>query len=269
MRSRSSRAPIVTAPPAIAADRLPPVPAMLNGVTAVSPKRTRTCSIVTPTSSAATWARVVSWPWPCGICWVTTVTTPSSSSTTRTGSPPTAAPTAPPPITAAAKSGGPGAASMKVATPSPRWRPPARAAAWCAGHASNSAAVSALLERRARRHAHVQRGTGDHPGRELRRRHHVAQPDLVAPDPELTGCDVEHALAHPGLDRPGAAVRAVRGLVRRGDGGVEAVGGHAVRARHHDADDAREHRGTDREPAVRALVEREVRAEPEQRAVAR
>ena len=34
----------------------------------LSPTTTRTCSNGTPTSSAAIWANVVSWPWPCGIC---------------------------------------------------------------------------------------------------------------------------------------------------------------------------------------------------------
>ena len=41
------------------------------------------------------------------------------------------------------------------------------------------------------------------------------------PMPELAGGDVEHALAHPRLHRPRAAVRDVRRLVRRGERGRE------------------------------------------------
>jgi len=57
--ARASRAATVIAPPAIAADRLPPVPNMLNGVARVSPYTTRTESKGTPISSATTWASVV------------------------------------------------------------------------------------------------------------------------------------------------------------------------------------------------------------------
>ena len=49
----------------------------------MSPTTTLTCSNGTPTSSAAIWANVVSWPWPCGICDVNTDTMPSGSSRMR------------------------------------------------------------------------------------------------------------------------------------------------------------------------------------------
>ena len=58
------------------ADRLPPVSP--NGTTSLSPTTTRTCSNGTPNSSAAIWARVVWWLWPCGIWPVNSATMPSS-----------------------------------------------------------------------------------------------------------------------------------------------------------------------------------------------
>src|SRR3972149_216318 len=58
-----------------AAPRLPYVPPPL-GETAVSPKRTSTSSIGTPSSSAAIWAKAVSLPCPCGVAPVMTTTLP-------------------------------------------------------------------------------------------------------------------------------------------------------------------------------------------------
>ena len=69
-----------TTPFAIVAARLPPVPTSAIGVTSVSPKTTWTSSNLTPSSSTATWASVVSWPWPCG-CWRVMIWTIPSSST--------------------------------------------------------------------------------------------------------------------------------------------------------------------------------------------
>ncbi len=79
----------------------------------VSPCITRTCSNGTPISSAAIWASVVSWLWPCGAWAVITSRWPSDSSLTLACSPPNI----PPPMRI---SGGPGAASMNVAKPMPR-----------------------------------------------------------------------------------------------------------------------------------------------------
>ena len=62
----NSRLPWSTAPFAIVAARLPPVPISATGVTAVSPNTTRMSSNGMPNSSAATWASVVSCPWPWG-----------------------------------------------------------------------------------------------------------------------------------------------------------------------------------------------------------
>ena len=72
--SLTLRAFMSAAPLAQVAARLPPVPTTLKGVSRVSPWTTRTWSIATPISSATTWARVVSWPWPCGDWAVITVT---------------------------------------------------------------------------------------------------------------------------------------------------------------------------------------------------
>ena len=52
----------------------PPVPNVEKGAVRVSPCTTRTAAMGTPSSSAATWARVVSWPWPWGAWLVNTVT---------------------------------------------------------------------------------------------------------------------------------------------------------------------------------------------------
>ncbi len=123
------------------------------------------------------------------------------------------------------------------------------------------------LERGARRHADVERGAGQHLPRQLVGPDDVAQPDLVSTDAQRARRDVEHALAHPGLDRPGAAVGDVRGLVRRGDGGGEAERRESVRARHHRADQHRVHRRAERERGVRALVHGHVHPHAEQRAV--
>jgi len=73
----------MTAPLASVAARLPPVPTMLNGVSRVSPDATCTRGSGTPSSSATSWASVVSCPCPWG-CWlVNTVTVPSGSSRIR------------------------------------------------------------------------------------------------------------------------------------------------------------------------------------------
>ena len=57
--ARSAREPCSTEPLAMVAARLPPVPIMATGVMSVSPHRTSTSSSFTPSSSAATWVRVV------------------------------------------------------------------------------------------------------------------------------------------------------------------------------------------------------------------
>jgi hypothetical protein len=93
------------------ADRLPPVSP--NGTTSLSPTTTRTCSNGTPNSSAAIWASVVWWLWPCGIWPVNSTTMPSSSSRRRMDSRPMG------PLGPSGERG-PGAASMNVATPMPR-----------------------------------------------------------------------------------------------------------------------------------------------------
>ncbi len=62
-----------TAPPAMTMQREPHVP-VEYGVSAVSPCTTRTRSGRTPSTSLATWARVVSSPWP----WLCTPTRSSS-----------------------------------------------------------------------------------------------------------------------------------------------------------------------------------------------
>jgi hypothetical protein len=93
------------------ADRLPPVSP--KGTASLSPMTTRTCSNGTPNSSAAIWASVVWWPCPWGIWPVNSITMPSSASRSRMDSWPS-----PPPEPSGAR--GPGAASMKVATPIPR-----------------------------------------------------------------------------------------------------------------------------------------------------
>ena len=49
----------------MAIERLPNVP-MPRGTTPLSPKRSTTSSMSIPSRSAAIWANVVSWPWPCG-----------------------------------------------------------------------------------------------------------------------------------------------------------------------------------------------------------
>ena len=103
----SCRAPCSAAPPAMVADRLPPVSP--NGTTSLSPTTTRTCSNGTPNSSAAIWARVVWWPWPCGIWPVKR----------RCRLPRAGGAWTPCPAGVGALRG-PGAASMKVATPMPR-----------------------------------------------------------------------------------------------------------------------------------------------------
>ena len=56
-----------------------PIPA---GVRAVSPWTTTTASMETPRRSATIWAKVVSWPWPCGEMPVVTVTVPLGSTRT-------------------------------------------------------------------------------------------------------------------------------------------------------------------------------------------
>ena len=123
------------------------------------------------------------------------------------------------------------------------------------------------FERGACRHPHVECRTGDHAGGELDGGDEVALPDLVAADAELARRGVEDPLAHPRLDRPRPAVRAVRRLVRRHHRRVEAVGGDPVRPRHHRLHDAGERRRARREGRVGALVHRQVGAQAEQGAV--
>ena len=78
---RSSVAARVTAPPAITAVRLPHEP-MPYGSAAVSPSLTVMCASSMPSTSAATWASVVSCPWPCDFVPTATVTLPSGSTET-------------------------------------------------------------------------------------------------------------------------------------------------------------------------------------------
>ena len=63
MRVASSRHAVATAPPAITAQREPQVP-VEYGVSAVSPCTTMIFSSGRPRTSCATWASVVSSPWP-------------------------------------------------------------------------------------------------------------------------------------------------------------------------------------------------------------
>ena len=235
---------------------------------AVSPKRSRTCSIGTPSSSAATWASVVSWPCPCGICWVNTETVPSASSTERAGSP-AMSPPPPPAMIDSWKSGGPGRRLDERGEAERRGTGPRRAPQPdVRGPVVEVGDLERALERRARRHAHVERRSGQHLPRQLVGPDDVAQPDLVAADAEVARGEVEHALAHPRLDRPRPAVRDVRRLVRRGRASyVKPSAAMPVRPRQHHPDHHRVHRGAERERRVRALVHRHVHAHAEQRAV--
>ena len=101
-------------PAPIVAERDPPVPMVVNGDAAESPYAIRTRSIGIPSSSAATCASVVSWPWPCGTCQVVTVRSPVGSSRAHAVSLGMSKPTD------GEKSAGPGAGSMYVEKPTPR-----------------------------------------------------------------------------------------------------------------------------------------------------
>ena len=73
-----------TACPPSVIEREPPVPPPL-AIASLSPKRMRMVSKGTPRSSAATCAKVVSWPWP--LDWVPTQTsTPASLTSMRAAS---------------------------------------------------------------------------------------------------------------------------------------------------------------------------------------
>ena len=99
-----------------------PVP---NGTASVSPSTTSTSSGASPSTSAATWARLVAWPCPVLIVPEKTVALPSAWTTTRALSwPARRKPTEPIPI-----EGPTPELSEKVATPIPRKRPSARKAA--------------------------------------------------------------------------------------------------------------------------------------------
>ena len=67
--------------PAFTALRLAKVPTP-KATAAVSPPTTVTQSSGTPSASAATWANVVSWPWPAEAAPVATLTRPARSSLT-------------------------------------------------------------------------------------------------------------------------------------------------------------------------------------------
>ena len=72
---------IISAAPPTAVFRLPKVPTPV-ATTLVSPWRTTMSSIGTPNSSAASCAKLVSWPCPCGDEPVSTVTLPLASTRT-------------------------------------------------------------------------------------------------------------------------------------------------------------------------------------------
>ena len=74
---RTSVAAFWTALPDTTAVRLANVPTPQPS-RRVSPVVTRTCSIGTPSSSAAIWAKIVWWPWPWVARPVATVTVPST-----------------------------------------------------------------------------------------------------------------------------------------------------------------------------------------------
>ena len=90
----------------------------------------------------------------------------------------------------------------------------------------------------------------------------VAAPDLFRRDVELAAHRVEDRFAHPGLDRPRAAVRDVARLVGVDDGRVERVRLDPVRVGEQHRDERGEERRGEREHGVRAGVEQHAHAQP-------
>ena len=217
----SCRAPCRATPPVMVADRLPPVSP--NGTTSVSPTTTRTCSNGTPNSSAAIWARVVWWLWPCGIWPVNSTTMPSSSSRRRIDSMPIG-PLGPLRLARA----GSGLderchADAEVAALGSRFGLPAP-------ERGKVHELGDPLQRLPRRDPD-QRPPGDHDGRRIGARGDVTQPDLERIEAEILGDEVEDAFPHERLGRPRAAVGDVRRLVRHDRGRLETQGRELVRAR--------------------------------------
>ena len=121
IRPRSSVTALMTAPPPMTAERLPQLP-MPYGRTAVSPSLTAIQSIGIVRISDATWARVVSCPWPCDLVPAATLTWPSGCTATIAISKPPNRPAKPCRFGAVA--------STIEAMPIPTNRPSARAVAW-------------------------------------------------------------------------------------------------------------------------------------------
>ena len=78
MRARRVLAASSTALPPMIAPRLAKAPRP-NGSSAVSPSATETRSIPAPSVSAAIWAKIVAWPWPCELIPERTKTSPEGS----------------------------------------------------------------------------------------------------------------------------------------------------------------------------------------------
>ena len=219
--SRNARAEYVTAPPAIGADRLPPVPARAE-------RRDATCrrSGRGPARAARRARRPR--PGPASSrdpgrgasagCTPTRCRRPRAPS--GAGSPPISPPA--PGMIASWKSGGPGAASMNVANPSPRMRPSARAAACRARPVLEVGDLERALERRARRHADVERGPVS-----IRRGQLVGADRCCGAGSRRDRCPARGAAMSSMRSRTqvstahGSAVGDVGGLVRRGQRGRE------------------------------------------------
>ena len=171
-----------------------------------------------PSSSAANWASVVSWPWPCGIWLVNTVTVPSGSSRARASC--TVRGAAMIPI-ARTRLGGTGAGSSTLASPipseatlGPGGRLPARKAGRSSqgqGIVEGSAWVEALeLDAGARSASAARQGAAG-----------CARRTTGRLEARARGDEVEQALTDPGLDLPRAPVGHVGGLVGGDDHRLE------------------------------------------------
>ncbi len=184
--SFSASTACTTAEPPIATERLANVPTP-RGTSFESPKRSSTSSRPTPSRSAAIWANVVSWPWPCGDEPLRTSSRPVGSSS------------------ASAVSNSPPARSTYIPKPVPTTR---SSSEWRSGSTSSSAQVEAARV--------VARVVGPAERRLVRElADEVAPAQLERVDPELARRDVDRALEEVrGLGPPGAAVRAGGHLVR-------------------------------------------------------